>query len=214
MKKLLSIVLALALAFSLSVTAFAAGDEDTGDDTGTTTQGTTITQDTDKTGKTTVNYSVAPAYTVTIPASVTIDGTNNSNTVTVSAEGVKVAKGQQVVVKLTGINVTDAKPSGDNDFKVKTDEGAELKYTVKDASGNTINKDGTVLTVKAGQNNETDANGNNLNTGASAGSVALTFALAEDEVVKYAGTYTGTVTFNVSVEAVPATGGDGTVTTP
>lgn len=197
MKKLLSLVLALALALSLSVTAFAAGDEDTGTDA--TTQDTKITQDTGKTGKTTVNYSVAPAYTVTIPASVTIDGTNNSNTVTVSAEGVKVEKGKQVVVKLTGINVTADNTIGDNEFKVKTAEGAELNYTVS-AGGSIIQKDGTVLTVASGQNNDTKS------AGASTGSVALTFALAAGEVVEYAGTYTGTVTFTVSVESVPTSG--------
>lgn len=194
MKKLLSIVLALALALSLSVTAFAAGD----DDTGNTTQNTTITQDTDKTGKTTVNYSVAPAYTVTIPASVTIDGTNNSNTVTVSASGVKVAKGKQVVVKLTGINVTTENTNGDNDFKVKTAEGAELKYTVKIGTTDitTAEASNTVLTVNPAS---TTANA------VASGSNNLTFALADTEVVKYAGTYSGTVTFNVSVDEVPET---------
>lgn len=194
MKKLLSIVLALALALSLSVTAFAAGD----DDTGNTTKNTTITQDTDKTGKTTVNYSVAPAYTVTIPASVTIDGTNNSNTVTVSASGVKVEKGKQVVVKLTGINVTTENTNGDNDFKVKTAEGAELKYTVKIGTTDitTAEASNTVLTVNPAS---TTANA------VASGSNNLTFALADTEVVKYAGTYSGTVTFNVSVDEVPET---------
>ena len=194
MKKLLSIVLALALALSLSVTVFAAGD----DDTGNTTQNTTITQDTDKTGKTTVNYSVAPAYTVTIPASVTIDGTNNSNTVTVSASGVKVEKGKQVVVKLTGINVTTENTNGDNDFKVKTAEGAELKYTVKIGTTDitTAEASNTVLTVNPAS---TTANA------VASGSNNLTFALADTEVVKYAGTYSGTVTFNVSVDEVPET---------
>ena len=194
MKKLLSVVLALALALSLSVTAFAAGD----DDTGNTTKNTTITQDTDKTGKTTVNYSVAPAYTVTIPASVTIDGTNNSNTVTVSASGVKVEKGKQVVVKLTGINVTTENTNGDNDFKVKTAEGAELKYTVKIGTTDitTAEASNTVLTVNPAS---TTANA------VASGSNNLTFALADTEVVKYAGTYSGTVTFNVSVDEVPET---------
>ena len=205
MKRLLSITLTLVLALSLSVTAFAAGDGNTGNDTdtGTTTQGTTINQDSgDKKGSTTVNYSVAPAYTVTIPASVTIGGEDGSNTVTVSAEGVKVAKGKQVVVKLTGINVTSENADGDNDFKVKTDEGAELKYTVS-AGGSVIQKDGTVLTV-----NPADT----TSTAVASGEASLTFAL--NDTVQYAGEYTGTVTFTVSVEAVPATGGDGNVTTP
>lgn len=209
MKKLLSIVLALALALSLSVTAFAAGD-DTGDgtDTGTTTQGTTIQPGTNgepspSSGDTQVNYSVAPAYTVTIPASVTIGGENGSNTVTVSAEGVKVAKGKQVVVKLTGINEStdeDGNTTSDTTFTVKTAEGASLTYTVQKGS-DTIQKDGTVLTVASGLNNETGEDG--TTTGASTGSAALTFAL--NDTVQYAGDYTGTVTFTVSVDEVPET---------
>ena len=195
MKKLLSFVLALALALSFSVTAFAAG-EDT--DTGTTSQGTTIKADsTDKTGSTNVNYTVDPAYIVTIPASVTINGTNNSNTVTVSAEDVKVKYGKQVVVKLTGINVTDGNENGDSEFKVKTNEGAALTYTVKDTSNNTITlTNNTVLTVNPASTTATEV---------AKGSTRLTFALATDAVVQYAGTYIGTVTFTVVLEDVPTT---------
>lgn len=194
MKKLLSLVLALALALPLSVTAFATGEGNTSGDTGTgtTTQNTTINYgDNDQTGKTTVNYSVAPAYTVTIPEKVTLGG----DAVTVKAEGVKVAKGQQVVVKLTGINVTQSNADGDNEFKVTTDEGAALKYTVKNASGNAISKDGIVLTVNPAST---------TSTAVASGSAQLTFAL--NDTVQYAGEYTGTVTFTVSVDDVTTNG--------
>ena len=186
MKKLLSLVLTLALALSLSVTAFAEGDEDTG----TTTQDTTINYgDNDQTGSTTVNYSVTPAYTVTIPEKVTVGG----EAVKVKVSGVKVTYGKQVVVRLTGINVTPENPSGDTGFKVKTKEGAELTYSVKKQSGSIITADGsnTVLTVNPLYN--------------SGASVSLIFALAEP--VQYAGDYSGTVTFTVSVEDVPANSG-------
>lgn len=137
-----------------------------------------INQDTgDKTGSTNVTYEVSPAYTVTIPASVTL-----GNSVTVSASGVKVAKGSQVVVKLTGTS------ENDNTFKVKTTEGAELTYTVKKDNVD-ISVGDTVLTVNP--DSATD------NSGAS-GSASLSF-IAPDTVT-YAGTYTGTVTFTVSVE--------------
>lgn len=179
MKKLLALALALTLTLSLSVTAFAAdGDQ-------------TITTD-DGTGKTTVTYEVQPAYTVTIPATVTIDG----SAVTVKADGVKVPSGKQVVVKLTGINVTEQNTTGDDAFTVKTAEGASLNYTVTaGASGSAtqISKDSTVLTVNPDVAT-TDA-------GAS-GSTTLTFALASGQTVKYAGTYSGTVTFTVSVDSV------------
>lgn len=192
MKKLLSLVLALTLALSLSVTAFATGGEG---DTGTNTFSPSDTGD----KSTTVTYTVAPAYTVTIPASVTISDTNGTN-VTVSAEGVKIAKGYQVKVELTGINETTDESNNttsDTTFTVKTQEGASLTYTVK-KDNDTISKGGTVLTVESGLNNETGQDG--TLTGASKGSAILTFALAD--TVQYAGEYSGTVTFTVSVEDV------------
>ena len=133
MKKVLSIALALIVALSLSVTAFAAD--------GDNTFGPAETN-----GKSTeVKYTVDAAYTVTIPASVTLGGT-----ATVSASGVKVAKGSQVVAKLTGTS------EDDNAFKVKTAEGAALAYTVK--SGTTaIGVGQPILTVNP--DSATDGNG-------------------------------------------------------
>ena len=64
----------------------------------------------------TVEYTVAPTYTVTIPTDVTIDG----NSTTISAEDVVVEKGKYVSVSL----------AADNNFTVATAEGATLTYTV------------------------------------------------------------------------------------
>ena len=101
MKKLISILLTMALILSMSVTVFA--DE--------------VNQDSDtQNGTTTITYSVEPTYTVTIPASVSL-----GETATISVENVVVAKGQQVEVAV----------SDDTVFTVATDEGAELAYTVK-----------------------------------------------------------------------------------
>lgn len=164
MKKLLTAITTLALALSLSATAFAAD----------------INLDTDpKTGNTNVTYNVEPSYTVTIPENVTI-GEN----ATVEAEGVKVDKGSQVVVKLTATSGTD------NAFTVKTAEGAVLNYTVKNGN-NTINVGDTVLAVNP--DTATDNNG-------ASGTADLKFSLTDGETVQYAGAYTGTVTFTVSVE--------------
>ena len=120
----------------------------------------------------TVSYNVAPTYTVTIPASVTL-----GDTVTVSAENVVVEKGKQVEVKLSGTSGTD------NAFMLKTAEGAEILYGVTN-SENAVNVGDVVLTV-------------NPDDGAS-GSAALRFVAPSK--LTYAGTYTGTVTFTVSVE--------------
>ena len=79
----------------------------------------------------TVEYTVAPTYTVTIPATVAL-----GETATIKAENVVVAKGKQVEVALTNAN----------GFTVATPQGAELGYTLK--NGETmVNEGDTVLTV-------------------------------------------------------------------
>ena len=90
---------------------------------------------------TTVTYSVNPAYTVTIPATVAL-----GETATIQAENVVVPKGKQVEVALT-----DA-----NGFTVATPQGAKLGYTVKNGETEVAEGD-TVLTVnpKNGKTGET-----------------------------------------------------------
>ena len=120
----------------------------------------------------TVEYAVAPTYTVTIPASVALD-----NSVTVSAADVVVEYGKVVNVKLTGTS------EDDNTFKLRTDEGAVLSYAVK--KGETVvNVGDTVLSVTP-TSEETSAE--------------LTFV--EPASYTYAGLYKGTVTFTIAVEA-------------
>jgi hypothetical protein len=142
---------------TLSVTAFAADYDTEGN------QGMNVT------------YSVAPAYTVTIPETVTIgaDGTEK----TVSAEDVVVNKGQYVSVTL----------AADNNFTVKTAEGAELAYTVT-ANGEAVAAGGEILAV-----NPADGK---------TGSASVTFAI-DESAIQYAGTYIGTATFTVAVKDVP-----------
>ena len=93
-------------------------------------------------------------------------------TATIKAENVVVAKGKQVEVALTNAN----------DFKVTTPQGASLTYTVKNGE-TTVNEGDTVLTV----------NPDNGKTG----ETTLTFTTPE--TVKFAGDYTGTVTFTIAV---------------
>lgn len=84
---------------------------------------------------TTITYSVAPTYTVTIPATVEL-----GKTATISAENVVIEKGTQVEVSLT------ATSEDDNTFKLKTQGGAELTYTVQNEEADVVVGD-TVLTV-------------------------------------------------------------------
>jgi hypothetical protein len=112
-----------------------------------------------------VNYQVAPTYTVTIPATVTL-----GETATIEAENVVVVKGKQVEVVLTETN----------DFKVTTPEGAELTYTVK--TGETVvNEDEILLAIDP--------------TNGKADSITLTFIAPETVQFsgEYTGTVTFTI---------------------
>ena len=122
-----------------------------------------------------VTYSVEPGYTVTIPTDVTIDG----NSTTISAQDVVVEKGQYVSVTL----------AENNDFTLKTAEGAELTYTVT-ANGENVAPGDEILAV-----NPADS---------AAGTATITFAIDESDI-KYAGTYTGTAIFTIAVKDVPKT---------
>ena len=116
------------------------------------------------------SYVNAPTYTVTIPATVELDGT-----ATISASGVNVVSGSSLVVTLT-----DAQS-----FKLRTDEGAELSYTItKDSAP--LGAGDTVLTVAGG-------------TADSSGSVELTFS-APTTAIQHSGDYKGTVTFTITIE--------------
>ena len=117
----------------------------------------------------TAQYTNAPSYTVTIPASVEL-----GNTAKIQAEDVNVVSGSQLVVRL----------SNANGLKLTTPEGAEQLYTIKNGE-TSIQESDAVLTVAGG-------------TADNSGTVSLDFA--PDGEPKYAGVYTGTVMFNVSVE--------------
>lgn len=123
---------------------------------------------------TTITYSVAPTYTVTIPATVEL-----GQTATISAENVVIEKGTQVEVSLTGTS------EDDDTFKLKSQEGAELTYTVQNGNADVAVGD-TVLTV-----NPDDS---------ASGETTLSFIPPTGDI-QFSGEYTGTVTFTVSVEA-------------
>ena len=123
-------------------------------------------------GQMKVTYTVNPSYTVTIPASVKL-----GEIATVSASGVKINKNQNLIVRLTGT-------SGNNNAFTVNANGAELTYTVeKDNADIAINSE--VLKV---------------NTDTSADKLSAKLSFVAPKSVTYAGDYTGTVTFTVSVE--------------
>ena len=157
MKKLFALLLAITMMATLSVTAFAA-DYDTAGDKGMN-----------------VTYSVAPAYTVTIPETVTIGAEGTEKTV--SAEDLLVNKGQYVSVTL----------AENNNFTVTSGEGATLTYTVT-KDGQPVAAGGEILAVNPADG-KTD-------------STTITFDI-DESAIKYAGTYTGSATFTIAVKDVP-----------
>ena len=156
MKKLFVLIMAVAMLATMPVAVFAEG-------------GATETGD----KSTTVTYSVAPTYIVTIPTSITIDGEAD----TISAENVVVEKGSYVSVAL----------AAENDFTVTTAEGATLTYTVT-KGGVKVADGGEILAVDP--------------TYGPTGSADIIFDIDESAIV-YAGTYEGTATFTISVKDVP-----------
>lgn len=123
-----------------------------------------------------VTYTVKPSYTVTIPTSVTLDSNSKSNTATIKVKKVTVDYGKKAKVAL----------KSDTNFTVKAGKNTDdptLAYKVW--KGNTeVMKGDTVLEVTP-------------NATGKKGETTLKFEIASDIV--YSGTYTGQVTFNVSV---------------
>ena len=115
----------------------------------------------------TVEYNVDPTYTVTIPATVAL-----GEIATIKAENVVVPKGKQVEVTLTNAN----------GFKVKTEQGAELGYTVT-IDGDAVAENDAVLSVNP--------------DGGKTGETTLKFVAPE--TAQFAGDYTGSVTFTIAV---------------
>ncbi|MGN0470154.1 MAG: hypothetical protein ACI4GV_04500 [Acutalibacteraceae bacterium] len=176
MKKFIAISLVSALTLAASATVFATN----------TPQNVEITFETSGSGTMNIVYNVDPAYTVTIPDRITLDTATSATTpavneLEISASNVVVSKGKQVVVRLT--DTTKTSDGKSKPFAVKTAEGAEITYTVKNGSTD-VKVGDTVLTV----NPET----------VSSGSTTLKFIAPDD--VTYAGTYSGTVTFTVLLE--------------
>jgi hypothetical protein len=152
MKKLLTIILAVAMLATMAVSVFASEGENS----------------------MTLTYSVAPTYTVTIPQNVTIDG----QAVTLSANEVVEKKNEYVSVAIDANNV----------FEVTTPEGAVLPYTVL-ADGVEKAAGDEILAVYPGVNDS--------------GSVSVIFGIDEAQI-EYAGDYTGTAIFTISVKTIPA----------
>ena len=176
MKKIISGISALAMVMAIApMSAFA---------------DTTIKQ-TDtlpKTADSSVEFSVDPTYTVTIPAKVTLEDNGEgiyTNSGTLKAEDVKLAEGKEIVVSLTSASKFNMQTSATSEYKLPyTAEGAFGKLTDKE-NGGIVAKFATSTTVQ---------------------NTPVTFTT--DETPKYAGTYTDPVVFTIEVGDITTTAGE------
>ena len=176
MKKLATFVLALAMAAVCAAPAMAEGTDSSAPPASSDTE---ITQDsTDPSGSTTVKFNIAPAYTVEIPATVTLDKQEGENVtyekdLPLKASNVRLEKGKELQVTI---------PIGST-FQLSAGK-ATLDYTI------TITVDNKQETVTAGSvvaTFETDTADQTQKLHIKAGNP------------DYAGDYSGTLTFAIAV---------------
>ena len=175
MKKILTLALVAAMLTATGITAFAAMLTATG----ITAFAAPITANSNpKTGGTTVNYQVAPVYTVVIPDTVTLGNTKVTEQIKIYGadenSNVVIGKKQKVNVALT---------ASANGFNVKTADGDTVAYTVNDK--NAVDNLTTVAECTAAEGKK---------------NTDITFT--KTGTAAYAGTYTDTLTFTVSLADV------------
>lgn len=132
------------------------------------------------TGQTTLKYDEAVAYTVSIPAAATYDSDTKKSTMSIGiAAGYVLANNKSV--KITADIGADG---------IKLDDGSGNKIVVE------LKKDGTALTNANNRVAEFKATSDNAAN--PVGAQELSVELGSGQVVKYAGTYEGSITFNVA----------------
>ena len=135
-----------------------------------------------KTADSSVEFSIDPTYTVTIPAKVTLEDNGEgiyTNSGTLKAEDVKLAEGKEIVVSLTSASKFNMQTSATSEYKLPyTAEGAFGKLTDKEAGG---------IVAK-------------FATSATKQEVPVTFTT--DETPTYAGSYSDPVVFTLEVKDI------------
>ena len=132
-------------------------------------------------GSTEVSFNVDPTYTITIPATVELQKVEDNGTVTYENDYTLTAEAGVRLLKNEYIEVTVA-----SDYVMETPQGATLAYT--------ITKDAAALVDSIVAEFDTDK----------AAQTSVIHIAANDP--DFAGNYSDTVTFTISVEqAVPAT---------
>ena len=137
------------------------------------------------TAPTTVEFSIDPTYTVTIPAKVTLADNGSgiyTNSGTLKAEDVKLAEGKEIVVSLTSASKFNMQTSATAEYK--------LPYTAEGAFGKLTDKENGGIVAKFATSTEDQE-------------VPVTFTT--DETPKYAGTFTDPVVFTIEIKDIVTT---------
>ena len=134
------------------------------------------------TANSTVQFEVNPAYTVTIPATVTLEGEYGSTYTgsgKISTDKVFLNEGKKIVVSLTSASK----------FNMKTSTTAEynLPYTAEGAFGKLTDKENGGKVAE-------------FETSTTAKTVDISFTT--DETPKYAGSYTDPVVFTIEIDDI------------
>lgn len=141
-------------------------------------KGMAITQDSpEKSGNTNVDYNLEETYTVIFPASVTFTDTEKSIDRGLQVSDVVLQEGHSINVNVASLN----------DFHMKNKEGSiAYQLIVNNNDDKPVENNSTILTVDAGEK---------------AGVAILTFITELDKSkAPFAGRYSDTLTFTVSVE--------------
>lgn len=158
MKKLFSLILCIVLVFSLNVCAFAEGNT------------------------TTVSLTVDPSlesYTLTIPATATIDPATGEGSIDVSVSDITYVWSIGCAIKVSSENFDT---TGSN-LVNGTDTSKKIHYTLKDVEGDKL----------------TSSNGHVIGLTGKPAKVEGHLALKVDGTYPAAGTYTDTLTFTVEM---------------
>ena len=179
MKKFISGLSALITAAILIVPMSAYADDTTITPTGGTPFSVAPKPDT---ANTTVKFDVNPAYTVTIPATVTLEGKYGEiykNSGEIKAEDVFLNEGKELVVTLASASKFNMAVDSETEYR--------LPYTVSTADFGKVDKEkgGTVAKFGTSKTAQT-----------------VTVAFETDETPQYAGVYTDTVVFTIGLQDI------------
>lgn len=163
MKKCIAIIMIAAIALGMSMISL-------------TVEGEEITQDSQQSGETKINYNIGVSYTVTIPASVTFTDTEKSVERGLLAKDVFINEGSSLKVNI----------SSQNDFQMKNSDAYIDYYIMMNNATVLEENNSTLLIVNAGEG--------------SAWAILEFITKLDKKNAYYAGNYTDTLTFTVSVD--------------